>query len=88
VLPLAEFFKIPPVSIVPLTSYVVSPILGISLLGPIFTQGKLQTYRQWLCSCLAVCSCFRFSHFEASFLEKSRFSGLNWAFRLSYTQRQ
>ena len=34
VLPLAEIFGIPPESIVPLTTYVASPIVGISLLGP------------------------------------------------------
>ncbi|MGB9940586.1 nucleoside recognition domain-containing protein [Methanosarcina sp.] len=41
VLPLAEFFKIPPESIVPLTSYVASPILGISLLGPMIHSGEI-----------------------------------------------
>lgn len=41
VLPLAEFFKIPPGSIVPLTSYVASPILGISLLGPMIHSGEI-----------------------------------------------
>lgn len=41
VLPLAELFKIPPESIVPLTSYVASPILGISLLGPMLHSGEI-----------------------------------------------
>ncbi len=41
VLPLAEFFRIPPESIVPLTSYVASPILGISLLGPMLHSGEI-----------------------------------------------
>lgn len=41
VLPLAELFKIPPESIVPLTSYVASPILGISLLGPMIHSGEI-----------------------------------------------
>jgi hypothetical protein len=41
VLPLAELFKIPPESIIPLTSYVASPILGISLLGPMIHSGEI-----------------------------------------------
>jgi hypothetical protein len=41
VLPLAEFFKIPPESIIPLTSYVASPILGISLLGPMIHSEEI-----------------------------------------------
>jgi hypothetical protein len=41
VLPLAELFKIPPESIVPLTSYVASPILGISLLGPMLHSEEI-----------------------------------------------
>ena len=41
VLPLAELFKIPPETIVPLTSYVASPILGISLLGPMIHSGEI-----------------------------------------------
>lgn len=41
VLPLAELFKIPPETIVPLTSYVASPILGISLLGPMIHSGQM-----------------------------------------------
>lgn len=41
VLPLAKLFKIPPESIVPLTSYVASPILGISLLGPMIHSGEI-----------------------------------------------
>jgi len=38
VLPLAEIFGIPPESIVPLTTYVASPIVGISLLGPMIAS--------------------------------------------------
>ncbi len=38
VLPLAEVFGIPPESIVPLTTYVASPIVGISLLGPMIAS--------------------------------------------------
>lgn len=41
VLPLAQEFQIPPESIVPLTSYVASPILGISLLGPMIHSGAI-----------------------------------------------
>lgn len=41
VFPLAEFFKIPPESILPLTSYAASPILGISLLGPLIQAGEI-----------------------------------------------
>ncbi|AKB19868.1 MULTISPECIES: nucleoside recognition domain-containing protein [unclassified Methanosarcina] len=41
VLPLAELFEIPPETIVPLTSYVASPILGISLLGPMLHSGEI-----------------------------------------------
>ncbi len=41
VFPFAEFFKIPPESIIPLTSYVASPILGISLLGPMIHSGGI-----------------------------------------------
>jgi hypothetical protein len=41
VLPLADFFGIPAESIVPLTSYVASPILGISLLGPMINSGSV-----------------------------------------------
>ncbi len=41
VLPLAELFRIPPETIVPLTSYVASPILGISLMGPMIHSGEI-----------------------------------------------
>jgi hypothetical protein len=41
VLPLAEIFGIPPESIVPLTTYVASPIVGISLLGPMIASGGI-----------------------------------------------
>lgn len=43
VLPLAEIFGIPPESIVPLTTYVASPIVGISLLGPMIASGGVST---------------------------------------------
>lgn len=42
VLPLAEFFKIPTGSIVPLTSYVASPTLGILLLGLMIHSGEIK----------------------------------------------
>jgi Uncharacterized protein conserved in archaea len=71
VLPLAEFFKIPPGSIVPLTSYVASPILGISLLGPMIHSGEITNIQAMIVLMLgSVCSCFLFSRFEASFQEK------------------
>ncbi len=41
VLPLAEIFGIPPESIVPLTTYVASPIVGISLLGPMIANNGI-----------------------------------------------
>ena len=41
VLPLAELFGIPPESIVPLTTYVASPIVGISMLGPMIHSGGI-----------------------------------------------
>lgn len=41
VLPLADLFGIPPESIVPLTSYVASPILGLSMLGPMIHSGSI-----------------------------------------------
>ena len=41
VLPLAELFGIPPESIVPLTTYVASPIVGISLLGPMIASNGI-----------------------------------------------
>jgi len=43
VLPLAEIFGIPPESIVPLTTYVASPIIGISLLGPMIHSNGIST---------------------------------------------
>jgi hypothetical protein len=43
VLPLAEVFGIPPESIVPLTTYVASPIVGISLLGPMIHSNGIST---------------------------------------------
>ncbi len=41
VLPLADIFGIPPESIVPLTTYVASPIVGISLLGPMIASNGI-----------------------------------------------
>jgi hypothetical protein len=41
VLPLAELFKIPSQSLVPLISYVASPTLGISLLGPMLHADEI-----------------------------------------------
>ncbi len=41
VLPLADLFGIPPESIVPLTSYIASPILGMSLLGPMISNNGI-----------------------------------------------
>jgi hypothetical protein len=41
VLPLADTFGIPPESIVPLTSYVASPIIGMSLLGPMISNNDI-----------------------------------------------
>ncbi|MDW7732978.1 MAG: nucleoside recognition protein [Methanolobus sp.] len=45
VLPLAEIFGIPAETIVPLTTYVASPILGISLLGPMISSNSI-SYQQ------------------------------------------
>ena len=41
ILPLAEAFRIPPESLIPLTTYVVSPVLGISMIGPLIRGGSL-----------------------------------------------
>jgi hypothetical protein len=41
ILPLAGFFGIPGESIVPLTTYVASPVLGITMLGPMIHSGSL-----------------------------------------------
>jgi hypothetical protein len=41
ILPIAGIFGIPPESIVPLTTYVASPILGISMLGPMIHSGSV-----------------------------------------------
>jgi len=41
VLPLAGLFGIPGESIVPLTTYVASPVLGITMLGPMIHSGSL-----------------------------------------------
>jgi hypothetical protein len=41
ILPVAGLFGIPSESIVPLTTYVASPILGISMLGPMIKSGSI-----------------------------------------------
>ncbi|HSD58804.1 MAG TPA: nucleoside recognition protein, partial [Methanotrichaceae archaeon] len=41
ILPIAGLFGIPSESIVPLTTYVASPILGISMLGPMIKSGSI-----------------------------------------------
>ena len=41
VLPLADLFGIPPQSIIPLTTYIASPIMGVSLLGPMIGDGSI-----------------------------------------------
>ncbi len=41
VLPLAGLFGIPKESIIPLTTYVASPVLGITMLGPMIHSGSL-----------------------------------------------
>jgi hypothetical protein len=41
ILPIASLFGIPSESIVPLTTYVASPILGISMLGPMIKGGSI-----------------------------------------------
>jgi hypothetical protein len=41
VLPLADVFGVPSESIVPLTTYVASPILGLGMLGPMIHSGSL-----------------------------------------------
>lgn len=41
ILPLAEAFRIPSESFIPLTTYVVSPVLGMSMLGPLIRGGSL-----------------------------------------------
>jgi hypothetical protein len=41
VLPLSDLFGIPSESMVPLTSYVASPILGLSMLGPMIHSGSI-----------------------------------------------
>ena len=43
VIPLADLFGLPVESIVPLTTYVASPILGISLLGPMIHSSSIST---------------------------------------------
>ncbi len=40
-LPLAGIFGIPPESVVPLTTYVASPVLGISMIGPMIKSGSI-----------------------------------------------
>lgn len=41
ILPIAGLFGIPSESIVPLTTYIASPILGISMLGPMIKSGSI-----------------------------------------------
>jgi hypothetical protein len=41
VLPLAQFFSVPPETIIPLTIYVASPKAGIALLGPLIQNGGI-----------------------------------------------
>jgi len=41
VLPLADFFRVPPETIIPLTVYVASPKAGIALLGPLIQNGGI-----------------------------------------------
>lgn len=40
-LPIADLFGIPPESVVPLTTYVASPVLGISMIGPMIKSGSI-----------------------------------------------
>jgi hypothetical protein len=40
-LPVASFFGIPPQSILPMTAYIASPILGLTLLGPMINNGSI-----------------------------------------------
>jgi hypothetical protein len=41
VIPLANFFRVPPDTVVPLTIYVASPKAGITLLGPMIQNGGI-----------------------------------------------
>jgi hypothetical protein len=41
VLPLANFFGVPPETVIPLTIYVASPKAGITLLGPLIQNGGI-----------------------------------------------
>ena len=41
VLPLAQFFGVPPETIIPLTIYVASPKAGITLFGPLIQNGGI-----------------------------------------------
>jgi hypothetical protein len=41
VMPLAQFFRVPPETIIPLTIYVASPKAGIALLGPLIQNGGI-----------------------------------------------
>jgi hypothetical protein len=41
VIPLAQFFSVPPETIIPLTIYVASPKAGIALLGPLIQNGGI-----------------------------------------------
>ena len=41
ILPLADFFRVPPETIIPITVYVASPRAGITLLGPLIQNGGI-----------------------------------------------
>ncbi|MCK9565390.1 MAG: nucleoside recognition protein, partial [Methanothrix sp.] len=41
VMPLAQFFQVPPETVIPLTIYVASPKAGIALLGPLIQNGGI-----------------------------------------------
>ncbi|MCJ7445639.1 MAG: nucleoside recognition protein [Methanotrichaceae archaeon] len=40
-LPVANLFSIPPQSIIPMTTYVASPVMGLSMLGPMISNGSI-----------------------------------------------
>ena len=44
-LPIAQIFGVPPETIVPLTIYVASPKAGITLLGPMISNGSITEMR-------------------------------------------
>lgn len=43
ILPLASLFRIPPESMVPLATYIASPIMGLSMLGPMINSGSISS---------------------------------------------